>query len=537
MARGKKNRSSEPAEVTGTPVVDDSEYDEYDDDDGYRYRRSNFQRLILAVGVLTVLGCITAVAAIAYEAYKLDQIERKDVALAAASDDEPQNWLIVGSDSRDVITKNDPNAAVFNGGGETTGGQRSDTIMVVRVDPKGEHLDILSLQRDLWLPIARTGSDERINSAYSYPDGAQRLIDTIKLNFNIEINHYAEINFASFEGIVNAIGGVPMYFDKPMHDLNSGLDIQKAGCVNLDGFQALAFARSRHLQYSDGVHWVDDPSGDLGRISRQQYFMRKMFDRAGSKAFSNPKVTDDLINVARQYIGIDKQIDITKVIAMGQRFGTFKGESIKSYSLPVSPFTTSGGAAVLRLDAAGSQPILNRFRGLPEGDAAPETVKFTVENGSGTSGQAAEVQRAFQAVGYGASGAKDHGSIVAKTEVHFPAGGLKTADQIARHLTSGAELVPDPNLAADKFVLVTGKDFTTVMKRPRDPAPATADTTGGTGSTSTTAAGKGATTTTVKGAKTSSSTTTTAPAPALNNDNGTHVGVVPGEPPAGVTCS
>ncbi len=533
MARGKKNRSSEP-EAVGSPdseVADDG----YDEDE-YRYRRSRFQRLILAVGVLTVLGCITAVAAIGYEAYKLDQIERKDVDLAAASDDEPQNWLIVGSDSRDVITKNDPNAAVFTGGGETTSGQRSDTIMIVRVDPKGEHLDVLSLQRDLWLPIARTGSDERINSAYSYPDGAQRLIDTIKLNFNVEINHYAEINFASFEGIVNAVGGVPMYFDKPMHDLNSGLDIQKAGCVNLDGYQALAFARSRHLQYSDGVHWVDDPSGDLGRISRQQYFMRKMFDRAGSKAFSNPKVTDDLINVARQYIGIDKQIDITKVIAMGQRFGTFKGESIKSYSLPVSPFTTSGGAAVLRIDPAGSQPILNRFRGLPQGDAAPESVKFTVENGSGTSGQAAEVQRAFQAIGYAASGAKDHGSIVAKTEVHFPAGGLATADQIARHLTSGAELVPDPNLAADKFVLVTGKDFTTVMKRPRDPAPAPGDATAGTGSTSGTAAGKGASTTTAKGAK-ASPTTTTSAAPALNNDNGSHVGVVPGEPPEGVTCS
>lgn len=521
MARGTKNRPPTPddsaAEVVGGDDPDDGVY--------YVYRRTRWQRLLLTIGCITVLGCLTAVTYVGYEAYKLDQIERKDVALAAASDDEPQNWLIVGSDSRDVIAKNDPNAAVFTGGGETTGGQRSDTIMIVRVDPKGERLDILSLQRDLWLPIARTGGDERINSAYSYPDGAQRLIDTIKQNFNIDINHYAEINFASFEGIVNAVGGVPMYFDKPMHDANSGLQIDKAGCVNLEGYQALAFARSRHLQYSDGLHWIDDPSGDLGRISRQQYFMKKMFSRAGSKA-TNPKVTNDLIDVATKYVGIDKDIDITKVIALGQRFATFKGDSIKSYSLPVTPFTTAGGAAVLRLDQAGSDPILNRFRGIPDGDATPESVKFTVENGSGTAGQAAEVQRAFQAIGYGASGAKDHGVVVEKTEVRYGNGGLKTADQIARHLTNGADLVADPALAPDKVVLVTGKDFTTVMKRPRDPSatPLVEDTTT-----------TGKATTTVKGGK-GTTTTTADPANVLNNNGTEHVGVVPGEPPAGVVC-
>lgn len=524
MARGRKHRSPE------SDQVDEAAFDLGDDggDDDLRFRRTTVQRFILALGIFIVLGCFAAVSAIGYEAYKLDQIERKDVDLAHASEDEPQNWLIVGSDSREVIAKNDPNSALFTGGGEGTGGQRSDTIMIVRVDPKGEHLDILSLQRDLWVPIAGTGGDERINSAYSHPDGAQRLIDTIKLNFNIEINHYAEINFASFEGIVEAVGGVPMYFDKPMHDLNSGLVIDKPGCVTLDGHQALAFARSRHLQYSDGVKWIDDPSGDLGRISRQQYFMRRMFDRAASR-YTDPRVLNQLIDVATKHVGIDKQIEITKVIAMGQRIGTFKGESLKSYSLPVSPFTTSGGAAVLRLDEAGAQPIINKFRGIPDGDDAPENVKFTVENGSGTAGQAAEVQRAFQAVGYGASGAKDHGSIVARTEVRFPAGGERTADQIARHLTSGAELVPDNTLAAGKIVLVTGADFTTVMKRPRDPAQGA-----GSAGTSTSTTTSGSTATTAKGSKT---TSTTAPAPALNNDGVGHVGVVPGEPPPGVTCT
>jgi len=516
-------------EATGSPA-DQTELIDLDGSDDDRFRRSWFQRVVLALGVLTVMACIATVSFIAVEALRLADIDRKDVSLAETSDDEPQNWLIVGSDSREVINKNDPNAALFTGGGENTSGQRSDTIMIVRIDPKAEHLDILSLQRDLWVPIARAGT-ERINTAYSFPDGPQRLIDTIKQDFNIDINHYVEINFASFEGIVNAVGGLPMYFDKPMHDANSGLriDITKPQCVTLDGSQALAFARSRHLQYSDGLHWIDDPSADLGRISRQQYFMRKMFDRAGSRS-KNPVVLHDLIDVATKYIGLDKQIDITKAIAMGERFATFKGDSIKSYTLPVSDVTKAGGARVLELDPEGAKPILAIFRGVPPGDADPSTVKFSVENGSGVSGQAAEVQKAFQAIGYQASGAKDHGSTIVTTQIRYAPGSDKLADQIARHLTNGAELVVDQVLASGKIVLVTGKDFTTVMRRPH-----ATNTTNGTsvpGSTSTVPSSTSSSST-IKGAKSTTSTTV----PVGSNNDGTHtVGIVPGEPPEGVVC-
>src|SRR4029079_1233670 len=128
----------------------------------------------------------------------------------------------------------------------------------------------------------------------------------------------AEINFASFEGIVEAVGGVPMYFDHPLIDDYSGLVITDTGCQTLDGQQALAFARSRHLRYSDGLEWIDDPSGDLGRISRQQFFMRRMMDQVAKKAFSDPLVTNDLISVAQDYIKLDDDSEITKVVAMGQ---------------------------------------------------------------------------------------------------------------------------------------------------------------------------------------------------------------------------
>lgn len=509
---------------------------DHDDDGDTVYRRTGRQRVILSLGVFAVMGCLAAVAFIGWQAWKLGRIEREDVDLVSATDLEPQNWLIVGSDSRDVVARDDPNAAVFHGAGDP-GGERSDTIMIVRFDPQASTLDILSLQRDLWLDIARTGGKERINTAYSYDDGPQRLIDTIKANFDIDINHYAEINFASFEGIVEAVGGVPMYFDHPLLDDNSGLVITETGCQTLDGQQALAFARSRHLRYSDGVKWIEDPSGDLGRISRQQFFMRRMMDQVAKEAFSDPLVTNDLISVAQQYIKLDDDSEITKLVSLGQRMGQFEGDSIKSWTLPTTEFTTDGGAAVLKLDQAGAQPVIDRFRGIqapdatavsaaPAADLDPASVRFAVENGSGVKGQASEAQKAFEAIGYDVTGAGDHSSKITRTEVRYAPGSMQAADQVERHLTSGAELVEDRSLASGKVVLVTGSDFTTISRTAR---PRTRDIPADTSSTS----GSG----TTSGSSTSSATVAASnPDVTPTNDGTETVGVIPGQPPEGVTC-
>lgn len=521
------------------------------DHDDTTYRRSGRQRVILSLGVFAVMGCLAAVAFIGWQAWKLDQIEREDVDLVSATELEPQNWLIVGSDSREVVAKDDPNAAVFHGG-EDPGGERSDTIMIVRFDPEANQLDILSLQRDLWVEIARTGGEEeRINTAYSYDDGPQRLIDTIKLNFDIDINHYAAINFASFEGIVEAIGGVPMYFDQPLLDNNSGLVITDTGCQTLDGQQALAFARSRHLQYSNGVNWIADESGDLGRISRQQYFMRHVFEQAGKKAFSDPRVTNDLISVAQEHVTLDDDSEITKVVAMGQRMGQFEGDSIRSWTLPTTPFMTDGGAAVLELDDSGSQPVIDRFRGLAVDDPAgsgdattgtddsdatipdldPSSVAFAVENGSGVRGQAAEAQKAYEALGYDVTAARDHGSTVAATEVRYAPGSLRQADQVERHLTSGAELVEDRTYPAGQVVLVTGADFTTISRTARERTIELDDADQAAGSTSATS-----TTRASSGSGGGTTSTTVDPTITPTNDGTETVGVVPGQPPEGVVC-
>ena len=108
------------------------------------------------------------------------------------------NVLLVGSDTRSNLSKTDQKAF----GGADVSGSRSDTIMVLHVDPKQKKAAILSIPRDLYVPIA-SGGQNKINSAFN--DGPQNVINTIKQNFDIPVSHYVEVNFRAFVGIVDAV--------------------------------------------------------------------------------------------------------------------------------------------------------------------------------------------------------------------------------------------------------------------------------------------------------------------------------------------
>ena len=130
--------------------------------------------------------------------------------------------------------------------------------MVVHVEPKTERALVVSFPRDLLVSVDAPDRTAcivitagkcmaKINSAFN--TGPDLVIKTLKENFNIDINHYIEINFKSFEGIVDAIGNVPVYFPYPSRDHNTGLYTPTSGCQLLDGKAALAYARARDLEY------------------------------------------------------------------------------------------------------------------------------------------------------------------------------------------------------------------------------------------------------------------------------------------------
>ncbi|MDZ7732343.1 MAG: LCP family protein [Acidimicrobiia bacterium] len=374
--------------------------------DERRPRRTRRQRLLLTVGAVASVVLLAGVGVVGYTYWRLDQIPRYDVDTSEILADEPVNYLVVGSDSRRAVDEDAENAERFfdetNGEG---GGRRADVIMVLRIYPEGNRVEILSIHRDLWLPVEPSGEVSRINTAYGGETGAQDLIDTIETNLDIPIHHYAEIDFRGFQTSSTSVDGVPMYFDTLYRDEHSGFVVETPGCTVLSGEQALAFVRSRHLEYLDDEgEWDTDPTGDHGRIARQQIFLRNALSKARGKArITNPTEYNDLIGVAIDHVTLSQAVSVSELAAATQRFAEFEGETIETFVLPVEDDTTDGGAAVVRLDEPAAQPVLNVFRGLDPNDVAPEMAEVVVLNGTGIQDQAARTQEALEAVDFSVS--------------------------------------------------------------------------------------------------------------------------------------
>jgi LCP family protein required for cell wall assembly len=256
------------------------------------------------------------------------------------------NYLIVGSDSRAVVNPNASDAGAFNDG-TAPGGQRSDTMMVLRIE--GGSAKILSIPRDLEVTIADTGKKQKINAAYN--GGASRLIKTIQDSVGIPIHHYLEVDFATFEGVVNSLGGITINFPNPAFDKNSGLNVTTAGPVKLDGKQAIAYVRSRY--YTEVVNGKNrpDPTGDLGRVVRQQQFLRIVLGKLGHSR--NPFALARAASSVSGGLRIDDKFTMLGAVRLGWRL---KGLNPVPVPVPTVDARDSNGA-VLRPGPGFAQVI------------------------------------------------------------------------------------------------------------------------------------------------------------------------------------
>ncbi len=419
------------------------------------------QRFLLTAGVVGTTISLLAAGVLAWGAEKFDAIPTISISsVEQAAPGEAANWLLVGSDSREGIDPNDPNAGIFLG--EEVGGKRTDSIIVARVDPKNERIDLLSVPRDLYLPISGTGGTDRINTAFAGDGGPGRLVDTIEENFNIEINHYAEVNFVGFQDIVNSLDGVPMWFDKPMRDDGSALDISVAGCHVLDGFQALAFARSRKLEYFENGAWHQDPTGDLGRTSRQQYFLRRVVDTAAAKIdITQLPTINNLLTTGGQNLIIDEGVQPSDLLTLGKTFADLNGDQINGHALPVENFRTSDGKSVLRLFEDEAQPTLDIFRGIlpPEELAVAEAPPFEIAvlNGSSVAGQAQTAADRAVSAGFAITAVGNAEASIELTTIRYDPASRSVADALAEALGFAPMLEEDSNTIG--VTLITGSDY------------------------------------------------------------------------------
>lgn len=472
-----------------------------------RARRTLLQRLVIITNAFAVVGFLIAAGALAYGYGKYGQIPRVAIGETLSVTDDPddgepvaENFLIVGVDSAAGLDPDDP---LVEQRAEVTG-FRSDTMMVLRVDPASTRAALLSLPRDLYVPIPGHGSG-RINEPIEL-GGPELLIETIQDYLGIPINHYAQVDFYGFRRLVDAIDGVQLWFPNPVRDQRSGLDVPEPGCITLDPDNALGFVRSRAYQEFVDGRWRTDPTGDLGRVKRQQQFIIAALERSVDKGMRNPVTLDELIDSTLDAITIDDTLDGEDLLDLGRQFRRFDPASLDVYQLPVEDATV-GGAAVLRLRSQSAEPILDVFRSRDPSQLTEDAVRVRVQNGTGEPGQAASASAALRAAGFAIGGTGDATRLgVPRTEVRHPAGAEAAADLVRRWLAADADVVLDEDL--DEVTVVTGTDWAGLRDEPLPASPTSSTTT------------------------TLPSTTTTAP----ETTTTTALGTVSGELPEDVVC-
>ncbi len=468
-----------------------------------------FERLVLVGNTLVMAAFLLAAALLAYGYTKYAKIPRVEIAEFLTDSSESadgvvaQNYLLVGVDSADGLDPDDP----VRSSRSSIGGMRSDTMMILRVDPTSSRAALLSIPRDLYVPIPGTSGSAKINSAIQI-GGPELLIETIQDYLGIGINHYVQVDFAGFASIVESLDGVPVYFPHPVRDRKSGLDIATPGCVNLDAANALAFVRSRAYQEFVDGRWRTDGTGDLGRVRRQQEFIVQALDRAFTRGVRNPVTLNALIDGALDAVTIDDTLDGDDVVQLAGEFRTFHPSELDLYDLPVAG-GSAGGASILRLQSQAAEPVLDIFRNIDPSTVSESSVRVRVLNGTGEPGQASTVASDLRARGFSIGGTGDARELGApRSEIRYPPGDAVAADLVARWLVTGGVLVEDPDVV--DVTLVTGADFRGV----RDEADESA-----------------ATTTTTTLPRTTTTTTT-----ASSRATTTVLGTIPTEAPAGVDC-
>ncbi len=432
--------------------------------DGQGSLRAFVQRFVIALVIASVLMYAVVARAL--------QIAEQKVAHVATAPIDPSvlqpggNYLLIGSDTRSFVDT--PQDAKAFGTQQQASGQRSDTIMVAHVDRGGTGF-LVSFPRDLWVAIPGIGH-AKINAAFNR--GPQRVIETIEQDFDVPITHYIQVDFAGFRTMVDAIGRIPIYFPAPARDLKSGLDQPQPGCRALDGGQALAYVRSRYYQSFQNGAWRYDPTSDLGRIKRQQYFLRTLAQQTLKKVERSPWHATALADKMLASLQRDPRLDYGALRPLAHAFRA-PGD-IETVTLPTHRQFIDGQDALV-LDDAKAAPLLARLRGQTSGhhvqappNVAPAAVHLTVENGTRRSRLASTVADALRAQGFGVAGASNADrNNYAETEVRYSGAAKDHAQLVASRLGVGKLVRSSSALPGGVDVLVIlGDDFSSVPTPP-----------------------------------------------------------------------
>jgi LCP family protein required for cell wall assembly len=236
--------------------------------------------------------------------------------------------------------------------GSQGGHWRTDTMIIVTIDPEAQTVGMISVPRDLWVPIWGYDIENRINTAhyygsyYGYPGGGPALArDTVAYNLGIPIHHYVRLNFTAFEKLIDEIGGIDIYNEQTINDPRYPNDSYgydpfylPAGQHHLDGETALKYARSRH------------GTGDFDRANRQQDVILAardqvvQLDQLPRLIANGPQILNTLGESVQTDLTFDQAVQLAQILNGIPREDYHGAVIDRSYT---QPYTTDTGAQVL----------------------------------------------------------------------------------------------------------------------------------------------------------------------------------------------
>ncbi len=394
---------------------------------GGRHRRRRIARVLSWVAVATSMS-VLAVAVLGFVIinHYNGKINRLTGVLArlpgveqpAAAPHGAENYLLVGSDSR--IGKN--GTGTQGKGADFVVGQRSDTVILVHLYGGSDQVQLVSFPRDSYVEIpaftdpktraVHKAHHDKLNAAFS-EGGPELLIATLQKLTGMRVDHYLQIDFIGFKGMVNALGGVDVCLAKAAKDHDANIDLS-AGKHHINGDVALSFVRQRK-----GL-----PNGDIDRIKRQQEFIGSLVRKVLSAGtLLNPFKLSGFLNIATSSLQVDENLSTNDLKNLALRLRGFSAGGVLFSTVNIADIGGRvNGADVVLLDATKNTVLFNQLRrDQPPGAAAvkapaaatpaigpitvaPNAVRVRVYNGSGVTGLGRKAAADLQTTGFSVIG-------------------------------------------------------------------------------------------------------------------------------------
>lgn len=286
------------------------------------------------------------------------------------------NYLVVGSDSREGLTKAQIKALRVGSTAVAAGG-RSDTMLLVHISKSRDAAYVVSIPRDTLVTIPAHKSQDgtldiparagKINAAFAF-GGAPLLIQTIEAKTNLKIDHYVEVSFAGFTGVVDALGGIEVCSKVAINDPKSHL-IMSAGSHILDGIEALKYVRTRDF----------DGRGDIGRMERQQQFVSAVLRKATSSGvLLNPIKLAKFFNATISTVKMDTSVNKSDLLTLAKQMRNLSAGNLRTLTVPLSDPNASypGVGSVVIWDPTLATDLWTKIR---NDEALLETIKPTAK--------------------------------------------------------------------------------------------------------------------------------------------------------------